>query len=577
MNPTGTWSWFFGVVGAYRSKTLLIAVAIVISAAASIAFPIVWQMVFDQAVANSHNPWLIALFALLFLANITPMVRPLRALLINEYEVALRCCLFKHVLRLSIPFHKDKESAQTVLESGKGVSAGTQLLQHLLHGGLLVDVPVAVFSLWYVASYNLAAAGILVGFMLMLLVTSALMGRKVSMLNEEEEQLDNEVSTRQREVLQHVEVVKLHKAETCEDVWVQTQAEKQRQINNWLNWYQTLFDFFGGLARALPVGISLLIFAPSVADGSITIGTLIALQIFSIRAVAPAGFIADTYQIFKKNSANLKPALQLLQQKPTVLESSHPIDMNPLRHELRVCNVTFTYPGANAPALTDVSLCIKAGEKIAIVGKTGSGKSTLGRLLVRFYDPDQGVIIMDNTDLRLISFDSLYQQVSYAPQEVSIFSGTIWENVAYGSKAEHHDGVEVACRHASADFIFSREHGLETKVGELGEKLSGGERQRLALARIFLRRPSLVILDEATSSLDTVTEGDVQKAFDNLLGMGATMVVIAHRISTVRNADKIVVLDKGCIVAVGSHQELLGRCRIYQDLCRAPIDYALAE
>lgn len=577
MKPTGVWQWFFGVVCEYWQKTLFIAMAIVVSAGTGIAFPIVWQMVFDQAIEGNPNRWLIVLFAALFLANIVPMVRPLRALLISEYEADLRCFLFKHVLRLSIPFHKDKESAEAVLESGKGVSAGTQLLQHLLHGGLLVDVPVAVFSLCYVASYSLAAAGVLVVFMLALLATSTLLGRKVSMLNEEEELLDNEVSIRQREVLQHVEVVKLHKAEPCEEAWAQTQAEKQRQINNRLNWYQALFDLFGGAARALPVCISLLIFAPSVADGSITIGVLIALQIFSIRAVAPAGFIADTYQIFKKNSAKLKPALELLQQKPTVLESPHPVNMNPLRHELRFCDVTFTYPGTSAPALTDISFCIKAGEKVAIVGKTGSGKTSLVRLLVRFYDPDEGIITMDGTDLRQISFESLYQQVSYAPQEISIFSGTIGANVAYGLSAESKDSIEVACNNASADFIFSRENGLETKVGELGEKLSGGERQRLALARIFLRRPSLVILDEATSSLDNVTEESVQKAFDGLLGLGSTMVVIAHRISTVRNADKIIVLDKGRIVAIGTHKELLGRCRIYQDLCRAPVDYALAE
>ena len=296
MQATGTWQWFFGVVIAYWSKTLLIAVAILVSATTAIAFPLVWQMVFDQAVAGKHSPWLIALFAALFLANVVPMVRPLRALLISEYEADLRCFLFRHLLHLSVPFHKEKESAEAVVESGKGISAGTQLLQHLLHGGILVDLPVAAFSLCYVASYSFAAAGILVGFMLALLAASAILGRKVAKLNEEEERLDNEVSIRQREVLQHIEVVKLHKAEPSEEAWVQTQAKKQRQINNNLNWYQVLFDFFGGLSRALPVGISLLIFAPGVADGSITIGALIALQIFSIRTSFRAPHRPDPFR-----------------------------------------------------------------------------------------------------------------------------------------------------------------------------------------------------------------------------------------------------------------------------------------
>lgn len=217
-----------------------------------------------------------------------------------------------------------------------------------------------------------------------------------------------------------------------------------------------------------------------------------------------------------------------------------------------------------------MSLTIAAGEKVAVVGKTGSGKTTLARLLVRFYDPNHGIITMDGTDLRQFSFDSLYRQISYVTQEVPVFSGTIGENVRFGLAECGEDRVMDACTHASANFVFQQKQGLATKVGELGEKLSGGERQRLALARVFLRHPSVLILDEATAALDQMTEREVQAAFDRLLQMngGTTMVVIAHRITTVKNADRIVVLGQGRVIDAGTHKELLDRCELYQELCR---------
>ncbi len=570
MAEPSVWGWSKQTVRDYWRPVVLIAVSTAFLATASAAFPIVWQLIIDRAVAGMVDYWLSVVFIGLFVIEVAPVVYVLRARFTNRYEFDTRYRLFKHVLRLSIPFHKEKESTKVLVEANKGVDAGTRLLNMFMNGNILADIPVGIFAFGYVAIHSWQATLILLAFMAVFLLLSVYLGSKIAKVAEEYHGRDNEVSTRMREVVQHIEMVKLHRAETQEHEWYMEYGGKVLELDNRLTKYMAWFDLMAGLSHVLPFGIALVLFLPSVATGTLTVGTLIALQMYSMRAVAPAGFLGEMYQDIKMNAAKLKPALRILREKPTVVEAKQPAEMKPLRHEVKLQNVSFRYPGANESVLQNISLAIASGEKVAVVGKTSSGKTTLARLLVRFYDPDSGIITMDGTDLRQISFDSLYRQVCYVTQEVPIFSGTIGENVSYGLSACGDDHLMSACSNASAEFVFRKKEGLDAMVGELGENLCGGERQRLALARVFLRQPSVVILDEATAALDQMTERDVQAAFDRLLAMngGTTMVVIAHRISTVRNADRIVIVDDSQLADVGTHDELLGRCGLYQELCR---------
>jgi ABC-type multidrug transport system fused ATPase/permease subunit len=207
--------------------------------------------------------------------------------------------------------------------------------------------------------------------------------------------------------------------------------------------------------------------------------------------------------------------------------------------------------------LKNISFNAKAGQTVALVGSSGSGKSTIANLLLRFYTPDKGQILLDGIDINSLDLTSLRQQIAYVPQEVILFAGTIAENIAYGKVGASQEDIESAAKKANAfDFINTFPDTWQTMVGERGIQLSGGQRQRIAIARAVLKNPAILILDEATSSLDSESEQLVQDALDKLM-IGRTSIVIAHRLSTIKDADKIVVLHQGEIVEEGTHQELV--------------------
>jgi subfamily B ATP-binding cassette protein MsbA len=240
--------------------------------------------------------------------------------------------------------------------------------------------------------------------------------------------------------------------------------------------------------------------------------------------------------------------------------------MRRFTQEIAIEHLTFRYPTSEGPVLTDVSITVKAGEVVALVGPSGAGKSTLAALLPRFYDPEAGAIRMDGVDVRELTLVSLRKQIGIVAQDTFLFNDTVANNLRYGRPEASEEEVREAARNALAlDFIEQLPQGFATVIGERGTRLSGGQRQRISIARALLKNAPVLVLDEATSHLDTESEVLVQRALGNLM-QGRTVIVIAHRLSTIRRADRIFVLEKGRVVETGRHEELVGAGGMYQRL-----------
>jgi len=316
-----------------------------------------------------------------------------------------------------------------------------------------------------------------------------------------------------------------------------------------------------------------------VSRGDITVGVLTAFLAYIGRFYTRLDSMSRIVSVTQKAAAGAKRIFDILDHVSSVPEAQNPVHLPRLEGRIDLRQVGFRY--GNRAVLRGVDLAIKPGEMIGLVGHSGSGKSTLVNLICRFYDVSEGAILVDGVDIRSLPIAEFRRHIGLVLQEPFLFFGTIADNIAYGKPDATREEIIAAARAANAhEFILRLPHGYDSLVGERGQTLSGGERQRISIARALLIDPQLLILDEATSSVDTTTEKEIQKALDNLV-RGRTTIAIAHRLSTLRQADRLVVLDKGQIVEVGPHEELLARgghyFRLYQAQLRQAENEALAD
>ncbi len=314
------------------------------------------------------------------------------------------------------------------------------------------------------------------------------------------------------------------------------------------------FVAFGAVAAVLWQG------GAQVLAGKLTAGTLVAFLFYALFVAGAVGSMATLFGNFQEAVGAATRVFDLLDTTATVQSPAHPIALaQPVRGAVTFDNVHFGYQPDQPPVVCAFSLAVAPGEVVALVGRSGAGKTTIASLLPRFWDVTEGQICLDGIDVRHLALDALRDAIGIVPQEPVLFSGTVRDNIAYARPEASDAEVERAARAAHAwEFIERFPEGLSTKVGERGVTLSGGQRQRIAIARVFLKDPAVVVLDEATSSLDTESERYVEDALEHLLE-GRTTLIIAHRLSTVRRADRVVVMERGELVEEGTHEELLGR------------------
>ncbi|HSH22620.1 MAG TPA: ABC transporter ATP-binding protein [Acidimicrobiales bacterium] len=308
-------------------------------------------------------------------------------------------------------------------------------------------------------------------------------------------------------------------------------------------------------------------------DGRVSIGDLVVFSSYVVMLQAPFRSLGFLFMLSQRASASAQRIFEVLDTAPEIVDAPDAVALTHPRGEVELRQVHFAYPGRDAPVLRGLDLHLARGETVALVGRTGAGKSSVARLLTRFYDVDSGAVLVDGVDVRAVTLASLRSAVGVVVDEPFLFSDTIFANIAYGRPEASLDEVRRAASAAGADdFVTALSQGYDTVVGERGYTLSGGQRQRLAIARTLLPDPAVLVLDDATNAVDAEREEEIHDALRTLV-VGRTTLVIAHRLSTIALADRVVLLESGRAVAEGTHQELMaGEPRYAEVLSSLPDD-----
>ena len=329
-----------------------------------------------------------------------------------------------------------------------------------------------------------------------------------------------------------------------------------------------------GQAVLITIGliVVMVMAALGVQNGTLNVGDFVMVNAYMIQITMPLNFLGTIYREIRQALVDMGEMFNLLDQKKEIVDGPNAKPINVIEGHVKFSNVYFSYD-KKRQILNDLNIDVCGGEKIAIVGSSGSGKSTIGRLLFRFYDVSGGSISIDGEDVRNVTQSSLHSAIGVVPQDTVLFNDSIFYNIAYGKDDATLEEVENAARFAQIhEFVKSLPDGYETTVGERGLKLSGGEKQRVGIARTLLKDPPILLLDEATSALDSETEHEVRDALEHA-GKGRTVISIAHRLSSISDAEKIVVLEEGCIVEMGRHNELLKKRGRYYDLWNLQLNW----
>ena len=472
--------------------------------------------------------------------------------------------LFSHIQSLSLRFFQGRRVGEILSR----MSSDITVIQNAL-----VSIPVAVLrqtiillgALAIIFYLNWKLTGLILLVLPPLMLFARIFGKRLRNLSEKVQDKIAHALVVLEEVASSIKIVKSYTREPYEKKRFENEIESafEQSIGK-----VRISSSFGPLILGLTFLVSTILIwygGQQVMQGTTTPGELAAFFLYALIMAGPIGTFVKIYTQLQETLGAMRRVNEILDTKPLVNSPENPVKLTSLKGHVCFSEVIFGYEDGT-PVLNNISFDIHPGKTVALIGPSGAGKSTTVQLLLRFFDPQSGKIQIDGDDLKSLDLESYLSQVALVPQETLLFGGTIRENILYGKLDATDTEIIEASKSANAhEFIVEFSNGYDTLVGEKGTKLSGGERQRIAIARALLKNPKVLVLDEATSALDNQSEMLIQDALAKLM-VGRTTFIIAHRLSTVHNADKIIVLDKGKIVESGTHKELMANERLYHNL-----------
>jgi ATP-binding cassette subfamily B protein/subfamily B ATP-binding cassette protein MsbA len=561
----------------YRRQMVFALFALVVTAGTMLSLGKGVQFLIDQGLASGSESGLIhallIFMGLVFLLGVGRFCRFYLVSWIGERVVAdIRQAVFAHLLTLSPSFFEDNSPS----EIQSRITTDTTLLQSVIGSSLSIALRSSLMLLGgilFLLIMHFKLTLILLACVPFVIVPVLYFGRRVRSLSRDSQDEIANVGRYLSQALRHIKVVQAY---THEQHDVQRFANtvdqafnvsvKRIQQRSWLTLMVILLSMSG-------IGVMLWFGGKDVISGEISAGDLASFLFYSIVVAGAVAAISEVMGELQRAAGATERIMELLSARSAVVSGSERFPeeaMNAIHHGeeiIRFDQVEFRYPTRpDHAALKNLSFSIKQGEMLAIVGPSGAGKSTLFELLLRFYDPQKGDVSLVGQNIKLLTLAELRQHFALVPQETVLFDQSVYDNLGYANRSASIEAIQAAAEKANAhDFIARLDKGYDTRLGEDGVRLSGGQRQRIAIARAILKDAPILLLDEATSALDAESESKVQAALEPLIN-GKTTLVIAHRLATVLNADRIIVMDQGEMIAQGTHSELLESCALYKRL-----------
>ena len=559
----------------WKWRVLLALVSLVAAKMANVGVPLVLKQLIDKLAPMPGNPayalvvpvgLLIAYGLLRLSATVFTELREFFFARVTQRAVrTIALKVFRHLHALSLRFHLNRQTGGVTRDIERGTRGISSLVSYTLFSILPTIVEITLVLGYLSFQYDIWFSGITVVALATYIIFTILITEWRTHFRRTMNDLDSKASTKAIDSLLNYETVKYFGNEEYEASRYDHGLQKYERAAVRSQTSLTLLNTGQSLIIAIAVTLILWRATLGVTNGSMTLGDLVLVNAFMIQLYIPLNFLGVLYREIKQSLADMEKMFALLDQHRDVADVSNAQALALSSAELTFSHVDFSYE-ANRKILFDVDFTVSAGTTTAVVGHSGSGKSTLARLLFRFYDVNSGAILIDGQDIRQVTQVSLRNAIGIVPQDTVLFNDSIAYNIAYGRPGANQEEIIAAAKAAYIhDFIVSLPDGYDTTVGERGLKLSGGEKQRVAIARTLLKNPAILVFDEATSALDSQAEQAIQLQLKEI-ARNRTTLVIAHRLSTVADADQILVMDQGRIVERGTHAQLLAAGTVYAQM-----------